>query len=76
MADRTHEYMLFGAEDTYDRLGFRYTEGKRVAWLYHPDSQHGTQVKELSLDEMQGLLRFLEEVVPIFESTQVDEVKG
>jgi hypothetical protein len=67
MADRTHEYLLSGSSGSYDRLGIRYTQGAVDAEFLRPDSQHSEQSRNLTLQEAQGLLNFLEEVVPLMQ---------
>ena len=72
MSQRTHEFLLSGDAQSYDRLGFRYTEGDRHIELIHPDSQHSEQKTNLVFDEFQSLLSFLQEIEPVFEGTQED----
>lgn len=63
MMTRTHEFLLAGDSSSYNRLGFRYTEGEEFVLLLHPDSQHSEQEVRVPLDEIRQLERYLRGVL-------------
>jgi len=70
---RTHEFLLDGDAQTYNRLGFRYTEGDAFVELLHPDSQHGEQAVQVPFEDFTDLAGFAADVLPIFEATKMDD---
>lgn len=73
MMSRTHEFLLAGDAQTYNRLGFRFTEGEQFMRLLHPDSQYSEQEVKVSLDEVRELQRFLAAAMPALpESDEQD----
>lgn len=69
-AERTHEFLLDGDASSYNRLGFRYTEGQPYAAFYRPDSQHSEQESKVPYDDLAGLEKFLTEVLHIMKEAQ------
>lgn len=63
MMSRTHEFLLAGDAQSYDRLGFRYTEGEQFVRLIHPDSQHSEQEVRVPLDAVRELQRYFAAVM-------------
>lgn len=59
---RIHELLLDGDAQSYNRLGFTYTEGSVNAWLLHPDSQHSEQAVTVTRDQVNALKIYLEEI--------------
>lgn len=60
---RTHEFLLDGDAQSYNRLGVGYVESSDRATLYHPDSQHSEQTVVLWKSEIEQLHQFLGEVL-------------
>jgi hypothetical protein len=59
---RTHELLLDGDAQSYNRLGFRYTVGDVGLEMLHPDSQHSEQTLVLTHEQVSALGLYLSEV--------------
>lgn len=59
---RTHELLLTGDAQTWDRLGWRYTEGSPNVVLLHPDSQHSEQSYPMSLEQVGACAEYFRQV--------------
>lgn len=60
---RTHEFLLAGDASTYNRLGFRYTEGEDFVRLIHPDSENSEQEVRVPLSDVRELQRYFAAVM-------------
>lgn len=70
--NRTHEFLISGDAQTYDRLGFRYTEGEEFVRMLHPDSQHSEQEVQVPLDVVRELQRYFRAVMNSLPENDVE----